>query len=692
MRKKVIAFIQARTDSTRLPNKVLKKILDKPMILHMLNRVSRSKYIDDLLLLTSNERSDNTLAQIVMQNHFSVFRGSKNNVLKRFYEAALDMKLCDDDIILRLTGDCPVHDSSIIDELIEIFLEHDNDYMSNCLPPIYPDGLDVEIFTFKTLELTYFGATTNYEKEHVTPYIKNNKIFKCQGLEKKSKHSEVRLTVDNIEDFILIEKIYNHFQSDFFTYDEMIKYVTNNTELLNINKHIIRNEGTLFQGEDKLITNFEKSNHLRKRASKLIPGGAHTYSKGDDIFPQLSPHSIVKGKGARIWDVDGNEYIDWGMGLTSVLLGHAYEPVLEVIRKELENGVNFIRPSFIEAEVAEEVCDQIPSAEMVKFSKNGSNVTTAAIKLSRAYTRKNIILRCQDNPFFSVDDWFIGDTDADSGIPSVIKNLTKRFKYNDIEDLKRVISLYKEEGIACVILEAASTTLPKEGYLKSVRELCTQSDIILIFDEVISGFRFHPKGAQHLYGVTPDLSTFGKGMGNGFSIAALVGKKEIMELGGIEHKKERVFLLSTTYGGETHHLRAAQKVMAILNENDYEVTKHIWGIGKKIKDAYNSLAVTYGLQNYTSIEGIECRPYFIFKDENGKPWPILRTLFSQEMIKRGILLQSIVPSFSHGDSEVTQTLDAFDKTLKILSFAIKNNKVLELLVGPATKVVFRKYN
>ena len=435
-----------------------------------------------------------------------------------------------------------------------------------------------------------------------------------------------------------------------------------------------------------MITNFKKSNELRKKASKLIPGGAHTYSKGDDQFPQLSPHSIVRGKGARVWDVDGNEFVDWGMGLTSVLLGHAYEPIIKAITDELGNGVNFIRPSFIEAEFAEQVIEQIPSAQMVKFSKNGSNATTSAVKLARAYTEKEIVLRCFDQPFFSIDDWFIGDTDISSGVTQETKSKTKHFRYNNIEDLKETISKYKNDGIACVIMEAVATEEPKDGYLQAVRDICTKENIVLIFDEVVSGFRFHPKGAQFLYGVTPDLSTFGKTMANGYSISALVGKREIMELGGLEHEKERVFLLSTTYGGETHHLRAAQKTIEILNSNDYEVTKYVWYVGKKIKESYNQIVNQLGLQGYTSMEGVDCRPYFFFKDN------YMRTLFAQEMIKYGVIIQGIIPSFSHRDGEITQTIEAFEKSLKVLSYAIESNRVHELLVGEAVKPVFRKYN
>ena len=323
---------------------------------------------------------------------------------------------------------------------------------------------------------------------------------------------------------------------------------------------------------------------------------------------------------------------------------------------------------------------------MVKFAKNGSNATTSSVKLAIAYTGKEIVLRCFDQPFFSIDDWFIGDTDISSGVTEKTKSETKHFKYNDIEDLKNCIEKYQSLGIACVILEPASTEEPKEGYLQNVKYLCEKEGIVLIFDEVVSGFRFHPKGAQFLYGVTPHLSTFGKAMANGFSISALVGKKEIMKLGGLEHKKERVFLLSTTYGGETHHLRAAQKSIEILNQNDYEVTKHIWNVGRTIKENYNTLVKKHSLQEYTKMMGIDCRPYFYFKDNT------IRTLFLQEMIKCGVLAQGIIPSYSHRENEIKQTLDAFDYSLRVLANAISNNEVNKLLIGNAVKPVFRKYN
>lgn len=434
---------------------------------------------------------------------------------------------------------------------------------------------------------------------------------------------------------------------------------------------------------------FDKSNQLRIHAKALIPAGVHTYSKGDDQFPQLSPGFIVRGKGSVVWDVDGNEFIDWGMGLRSVILGHAYEPVLDAIKVQLEFGSNFTRPHPIETEIAEKLVDLIPSAEMVKFAKNGSDATTAAVKLARAYTGRDIVIRCIDQPFFSVDDWFIGDTVCNAGVPKAIQDLTKHFKYNDADDLEAVLNENRGK-VACVIMEAAATIPPVSGFLEKVRKITEEHNVVLIFDEIITGFRWHQGGAQSYYGVIPDLSTFGKAMSNGFSLSALVGKKDIMGLGGLEHSNPRVFLLSTTNGGETHSLAAAGATIDTLK--DGQVTKKIWALGQQLMDGFNKIAMDLGIEKYVSMKGIPCSPYQIFLNSNGKVDLALRTLYLQEMIKHGVLIPYIAISYAHGSQELEKTLEASYKSLIVLKKAIENGTTNGLLVGPEVKPVFRKYN
>lgn len=434
---------------------------------------------------------------------------------------------------------------------------------------------------------------------------------------------------------------------------------------------------------------FDESKQLRERAKRLIPGGAHTYSKGDDQFPQLSPGFITNAKGALAWDPDGNEFLDWGMGLRSVCLGHAYEPVLEVVRAQLEKGVNFTRPSLLEADLAELLVDLVPSAEMVKFAKNGSDVTTAAIRLARAHTGRDMIVRCLDHPFFSVDDWFIGDTAMDAGIPQSSKDLTRNFPFNDADALERLLDTNSGK-VACIILEAAATAAPAPGFLERVRKLATKHGAVLVFDEIISGFRWNVRGAQHLYGVTPDLSTFGKAMANGFSLSALVGKREIMELGGLEHTKPRVFLLSTTNGTETHCLAASLRTIQTLR--DTPIIEENWQVGKQLREGFNELAAQHGMGQRARMQGVDASPWYAFYDSEGKVDMALRTLFLQETIRHGVLIPYVAISASHRQAEVARTLDAVDKALKVVAQAMDKGSVEGLLVGPVVKPVFRKFN
>ena len=435
--------------------------------------------------------------------------------------------------------------------------------------------------------------------------------------------------------------------------------------------------------------NFEKSNELRVKAKKLIPAGAHTYSKGDDQFPELSPGFIVKGKGSKVWDPDGNQFLDWGMGLRSVILGHADERILKVVRDEIELGSNFTRPSILEAELAEKIVELIPSAEMVKFAKNGSDATTAAVKLARAYTGKDIVVRCLEQPFFSTNDWFIGDTACDAGIPSAIKCLTKNFRYNDSNSLEKVLK-ENENNVACVILEAAATEDPKPGFLEDVKRITHKYGALLIFDEMISGFRWHPQGAQTYYGVTPDLSTFGKAIGNGFSVSAVVGKREFMQLGGLEHDKPRVFLLSTTHGGETHALAAAKATIEVLR--DGKIIQNNWMKGQKLIDGFNTLAKEFNIGQQIKMQGIACSPYQVFLNKEGNVDLSLRTLYLQEMIKEGVLIPYIAIADAHNNDDIVKTLEATRKAMSILKQAIEQGSTDGLLIGKSVKPVFRKYN
>jgi glutamate-1-semialdehyde 2,1-aminomutase len=434
--------------------------------------------------------------------------------------------------------------------------------------------------------------------------------------------------------------------------------------------------------------NFNRSKTLQKKSHYLIPGGCHTYAKGDDQYPINAPGFIVRGKGCRVWDPDGNEFIEYGMGLRSVTLGHAYEPVIEAAHKQMQLGNNFNRPSPIEIQCAEDMLSLIPGADMVKFAKNGSDATTAAVKLARAYTGQDLVAVCSDQPFFSVDDWFIGTTPMSAGIPKTIKNLSVTFKYNDISSLESVFENNPGE-IACVIMEAATAVMPEQNFLQEVKNTCQQNGALLILDEMITGFRWALGGAQTYYDVQPDLSVFGKGMGNGFSVAALVGKREIMELGGLNHDRERVFLLSTTHGAEGLSLAASQETISIFRKEG--VIQHLKDAGTSLKTGVDKTIEELNLKDYFQVIGMPSNLIFVTRDHNGKPSQEFRTLFLQETIKRGILAPSFVVSYSHGQEDIEKTIDAVAESLLIYSKAIEEG-VEKFLVGRPVQPVMRKYN
>ena len=425
------------------------------------------------------------------------------------------------------------------------------------------------------------------------------------------------------------------------------------------------------------------------RLLKAIPGGAHTYSRGYDQYPANAPQILKRGKGAYIYDENDNKFLDYGMALRAVNLGYANEDINRAALQQMEYGNNLTRASLIELEAAELLIDIIDSVDMVKFTKNGSTATTAAVKLSRAFTKRQIVLRCAEQPFFSYDDWFIGSTPITNGIPQDSIENTKMFSYNNIESLEKLFDKYPSQ-IACVILEPAASEHPKDNFLHKVKELCHRNGAVFILDEMITGFRWHLKGAQYYYDIEADLCTFGKAMANGFSVAAIAGKREIMELGSIEHKgRERLFLLSTTHGAEMNGLGAFIETMQFMKENN--VVEHLWDYGKKLIDLMNNTAKKFGVEKYFVAGGIECSPYYLTFDKNGENSLGLRTLFAQEMIKNGVLIPWIAISYAHGDKELELTKKALERTFEVYKKAVDEGYE-KYLVGDVIKPVFRKYN
>ncbi|WP_189954023.1 glutamate-1-semialdehyde 2,1-aminomutase [Streptomyces roseolus] len=430
-----------------------------------------------------------------------------------------------------------------------------------------------------------------------------------------------------------------------------------------------------------------RSRAANERLHALVPGGAHTYAKGDDQYPEDLAPVISHGRGAHVWDVDGNRYVEYGSGLRSVSLGHAHPRVVEAVRRELERGGNFVRPSVVEIEAAERFLATVPTADMVKFAKNGSDATTAAVRLARAATGRARVAVCADHPFFSVDDWFIGTTPMAAGVPAATTDLTVRFPYGDLAATEELLVRYEGE-VACLVLEPATQTEPPPGYLAGLRALADRHGCVLVFDEMITGFRWSEAGAQGLYGVVPDLSTFGKALGNGFAVSALAGRRELMERGGLRHSGERVFLLSTTHGAETHALAAAMAVQRTYTEEG--VTARLHALGERLAAGVREAAAAAGVADHVVVRGRPSNLVFATLDGDGRPSQEYRTLFLHRLLAGGVLAPSFVVSGALDDADVDHTVEVVARACAVYRKALDAGDPTPWLTGRPVKPVFRR--
>jgi len=452
--------------------------------------------------------------------------------------------------------------------------------------------------------------------------------------------------------------------------------------------------------------------NYQDRLTKVIPGGAHTYSRGADQYPSNAPAILERGRGAYVWDTDGRRFLDYGMALRAVTLGYAHPEVNTAAWRQIERGNNLTRPSMIELEAAELLVDLIPSIDMVKFAKNGSNATTAAVKIARAYTGRQYLCIPRQQPFFSFDDWFIGVTPMKRGVVPSAAETTLLFDYGDLASLQACFDAHPGE-IAAVMMEPATTLVPfspsqtvadtldsyghfaggravDDNFLIAAHRLCRQLGALLVLDEMITGFRWHVAGAQTYFGVQPDLCTFGKGMANGFSVAAVAGRREVMEVGAIDREgSERTFLLSTTHGGEMSALGAF--VQTVNEYRGSNVCAHLWDYGARLRTALSAAAASAGMSQHFALEGPAICLNYILRDTSGQPSLPMRTLFVQEMIRRGVLMPWIAVSFAHGDAELELTEWCAAEALAVCRQALQDG-VERHLEGPPIRPVFRRFN
>ena len=676
---KIVALVQARMGSTRLPGKVLKSIVDKPMIELLLARLSQSSELDEIVVATSEEVQNDKLQLMVESLGYQCTRGSEKDVLHRFYESA---KLVGADVIVRITGDCPLVDSVLVNQCIQGYKETNVDYFSNINSATYPDGLDIEVMSFESIERANNETDSEFDREHVTPYIRNSDSFSKSSMQHDKDLSNQRWSVDEPEDLVVVTNIFEYFSPDiFFDWKQVLELRELQPELFSENQRIKNNEGATMGTGQKLY----------KRAKRVIPGGNMLLSKRPEMFlPEKWPSYFSKSKGCKVWDLDGNEFIDMSiMGIGTNTLGYGHPEVDEAVIKTVKDGnmATFNCPE--EVYLAEKLVELHPWADMVRFARAGGEINSIAIRIARASTGRDKIAICG---YHGWHDWYLStnlnsDKNLDghllpglqpNGVPRGLTGTTLPFNYNDIEQLEQLIKENNGE-IAAIKMEVSRNEGPIDNYLQKVRDLATENNIILIFDECTSGFREAFGGLHKKYGVEPDLAIFAKALGNGYAISACIGRQEFMQAA------QQTFI-SSTFWTERIGPTAALKTLEVMErEKSWEtITK----IGNGISSQWQSLADKHDLN--ISTWGLPALSGYTFNTPDALAY---KTLITQEMLKKGYLAANSVYACTEHKQELVDgyfsELDPIFATIKECEDGLDINSLLE---GPLCHSGFKRLN
>lgn len=670
--------------STRLSGKVLADVCGRPVLWYVVSRLQRTALVDEVVVATSDQPADDAIAAWCAREGLACFRGSEDDVLKRYYEAASAFEA---DVIVRITADCPLIDPHVVDKVIAAYLDGGADYVANILRCTYPDGLDTEVFSSAALERTHREAIRPADREHVTPYMRHSGNFRIRNVTHDTDLSREnhRWVIDDAADLAFFRALAEFFDGEVpLQMEEIRRVLRDHPEIRSLNQSGIRNAGYYRSLVDEppipaAARSLVRSAELTARAERVIPSLTQTFSKGPTQYVRgVAPVFLVRGQGSHVWDVDGNEYIDYPMALGPVILGHDYPAVSDAVMQQMRDGTTFSLPHPLEVGVAELLVQVIPCAEMVRFGKNGSDVTSGAVRVARAYTGRDLIACCG---YHGWQDWYVGTTTRHRGVPAAVRKLTIPFRYNDMPSLQEIFRTHPRQ-VAAVILEPMGVVEPQDGFLEAAADLARAEGAVLIFDEVVTGFRIAMGGAQELFGVVPDLACVGKAMANGYPLAAVVGRRDIMEL------FDEVFF-SFTFGGETLSLAAATATVTEMQRKN--VIGHLWEQGRKLQDGYRTLAAEYGLQPYTDCIGLPPRTVITFQDETRTESLVLKSLFQQECLKRGVLFsggQNLC--YSHSDADIDYTLRVYRTALEILRDAIVSGNPAARLEGPPVQPVFRE--
>ena len=675
----VVAIVQARLGSIRFPGKVLKKIIDKPMIEILLERLSKASQLDSIVVATSDQPIDDELQYFVESLGYRCTRGSNNDVLGRYFETAKTIKA---QIIVRITGDCPLVDPALVDKFITNYKKSNVDYLSNGTPSTFPDGLDIEIMSFKALNKANINASSEFDREHVTPYIRNSELFIIKNIFHTEDLSDIRLTVDEADDLNVITNVFKHFSPDlFFTWQQVLELRYSHPKIFESNMYIKNNEGSILGTGQKLY----------KRAKKIIPGGTMLLSKRPEMFlPDKWPAYYSKAKGCRVWDLDGREYIDMSiMGIGTNILGYGHPEVDESVLKTISDGNMSTLNCPEEVYLIEKLIEMHSWADMGRLARSGGEINSISIRIARAATGKDKVAICG---YHGWHDWYLASNlnsnkNLDGhllpgllpkGVPRALEGTTLPFNYNDIDQLQQLVHDNPNQ-IAAIKMEVSRNEGPENNFLQKVRKLATDNNIVLIFDECTSGFRENFGGLHKKYKVNPDIAIFAKALGNGYAISACIGRKEIME------SAESTFI-SSTFWTERIGPSASLKVLEVMERE--KTWRTITEIGSNISNQWMKLANKYDLDIQTW--GIPALSGFTFKSSNALAY---KTLVTQEMLKKGYLASNCVYSCTeHTQDIVDGYFLELDKIFVKIKECEDGRDINTLLDGPLCHSGFNRLN
>lgn len=677
---KTVAIIQARMGSTRLPGKILTVLAGKPVLAWVVRAARAASGVDDVWVATSTAAADDAVVAWCKANGVPVHRGSEDDVLDRYVGAA---KASGADVVIRLTADCPLLDPAVIAQTIRLRAMTGVAYASNVDPPTWPDGLDCEVLTTDALMVAATEAARPSDREHVTPFVRNNRsrftaetlIAPLPGL------AAERWTLDTPEDLALLSALAERLPADHPpSYLDVLTVLDHEPHLRDLNAKATRNAGfkaSIAAEKTTTTRQYNRSQRLVERAEHVIPTGSQTFSKSKLQFPPgAAPLFVTHGDGGRVYDVDGNEYVDLVNSLLPNVLGYRDPDVDLAIRRQLTRGITFSLPTTLEMELAERLVKHIPCAEMARFGKNGTDATSAAVRLARAATKRDRLILLG---YHGWQDWYIGATTRNLGVPASVSALSHLAPWGDLKAIENLFAKYPGE-FAAVMLEPMNVAEPPPGYLEGLKDLVHQHGAILIFDEIVTGFRWSIGGAQARYGVTPDLACFGKAMGNGMPISAVVGRADIMRL------MENIFY-SGTFGGETLSLAAA---IATIDKIEREgVIDRLWAIGGELMTQVKTRIAAAGLSNALGLVGTPPWAILTFKDQPKASKEAIKTLFLREMIAAGVLINaSHNVCFAHTAADIAQTLAAYDHALEVLREALDQGNVERRLGNQIIRPIF----